>query len=81
MQDEETKKPRYTVISVEKTTPPEGTTGENWHRYEIGQGTSKIVGKKPGSLKEITQHAETMAEDLNSRTGSGNSVYAPRKKS
>ena len=70
----------YRVISVEKTTAPEGMTGDNWHLYVVGQGTARIEGKKPGTLKSVTEHAEPFAEDLNSRTGKGGSTYAPRKK-
>lgn len=75
-----TVKVKYHVVSVEKTSPPEGVPGDNWHRYVIGQGTSKIEGKKPGSLQAVTEHAETVAEDLNSRTSRSGSTYAPRKK-
>ena len=71
---------KYRVVSVEKTEPPEGMPDGNWHRYIIGQGSAKIEGLKPGTLKAVTQHAETVAEDLNSRAGGGNSAYAARKR-
>jgi len=71
---------KYRVVTVEKTAAPEGMPGDNWHRYVIGQGNSSIEGKKPGTLKAVTLHAETVAEDLNSRTGKGGSTYAPRKR-
>jgi len=71
---------KYHVVTVEKTTPPEGMPGDNWHLYVIGHGSSRIEGKKPGSLKAVTEHAEAVTEDLNSRTGRGGSTYAPRKK-
>ena len=71
---------KYQVVSVEKAATPEGLPGDNWHRYVIGQGTSKIEGIKPGTLKAVTEHAETVAEDLNSRTGRGGSTYAPPKR-
>jgi len=80
MLEVETNKQKYQVITVEKTLPPEGLPGDNWHRYVIGQGTSKIEGKKPGTLKSVTLHAEAVAEDLNLRSGKGSSTYAPRKK-
>ena len=78
-QENETNKLKYQVVTVEKITPPEGMPGDNWHRYVIGQGGAKIEGKKPGSLKAVTEHAETVAEDLNSRASRGGSTYAPRK--
>ena len=63
------------VETVEKTAPPEGMPGDNWHRYVIGRGNSKIECKKPGTLKAVTQHAETIAENLNSRKARGGSMY------
>jgi hypothetical protein len=70
----------YHVVSVEKTDAPEGMPGNNWHRYVIGRGSSVIEGFKPGTLKAVTQHAESCAEDLNARAFKGYSAYAPRKK-
>lgn len=71
---------KYRVISVEKTSTPEGMTG-NWHHYVIGEGNSKIDGKRPGTLQAVTQHAETVAENLNSRVGRGSyPTYVARKK-
>ena len=80
MQEEGKNKIKFRVITVEKTAAPEGMPGDNWHLYVIGQDSSRIEGKKPGSLKAVTLHAETVAEDLNARTGRGGSTYAPRKK-
>ncbi|MBI3561779.1 MAG: hypothetical protein HY080_08695 [Gammaproteobacteria bacterium] len=71
---------KYSVISVEKTDPPPGMTGDDWHRYVIGVGNSKMVGCKPGTLSAITEHARTVAEDLNARASRSGSVYAPRLK-
>jgi len=73
------KEDKYRVESVEKTDPPEGLPAGNWHRYIIGQGGSKIEGLKPGSLKAVTEHAESVATDLNLRAKGGNSTYAARK--
>lgn len=80
MQNTDTDLIEFNVITVEKTTAPEGMPGDSWHRYVIGKGSSRIEGKKPGSLHEVTQHAETVAEDLNSRKARGGSMYAPRKR-
>ena len=86
MSDEEVKvdegkvKAKYSVITVEKTETPEGLTGDNWYRYVIGEGGSKIEGKKPGSLKAVTEHAHAAAEELNSRSIKGRSTYAPTKR-
>ena len=67
----------YSVISVDKTTPPEGVKGGSWYRYVVGRGNSTLVGCRSGTLTEVTRHAETLASDLNSRSGrSGRSVWA-----
>jgi len=79
-QENDAAKLKYHVVTVEKTTSPDGMPGDNWHRYVVGQGNSKIEGKKPGSLKAVTEHAESFADDLNSRSGKGGSTYAPRKR-
>lgn len=71
---------RYNVVSVEKTEPPQGVTDGTWFRYIIGHGTSKIEGMKPGSLATVTQHAHTVADDLNERASRGGSFYAPRQR-
>ena len=70
---------KYKVISIDKIDTPEGMPEGDWYCYVIGYGKSKIDGKKPGTLKNVTQHAEAIAEDLNLRSQSKKSVYAPRQ--
>ena len=70
-------KEKYSVITVEKIQPPEGMPEGKWHRYVIGRGHAKIEGTKPGTLKSVTEHAETVANDLNSRAQKGGSYFAP----
>jgi len=71
---------KYVLISVEKTDAPEGLPGSNWHEYIIERGSSQIVGKKPGSLKVVTEHAKAMILDLNERSGvPSSSTYASRQ--
>ena len=78
--EKNTSKHKYRVMSVEKSDSPEGMPTGNWHRYVIGQGRSKIEGLKPGSLKDVTEHAETVAEGLNARATGGYSAYTTRKR-
>ncbi len=72
----------YSVIHVEKIETPDGMEGDNWYRYIIDYGKSKIEGKKPGTLKLVKQHAEAVVEDLNSRSFTlGNTgAYAQRNR-
>lgn len=71
---------KYQVVTVEKTDPPAGMEAGNWYRYVIGQGRSKIDGVKLGTLQAVTEHAQAMVEDLNSRAARSGSFYAPRKR-
>lgn len=71
---------KYKLISVEKVETPEGMQDGEWYRYVIGRGQSKIEGLQPGTLKSVTKHAETYADDLNERAKTGGSPYASRKK-
>ena len=70
---------KYQVISIDKIDTPKGMPGDDWYCYMIGYGKSKVEGKKPGTLKDVTRHAETVANDLNARSQSKKSVYAPRQ--
>ena len=63
----EPSKNEYQVTAVEKTSAPEGMSGDNWYHYVIRRGQQVIDGKKPGSLKAVTEHAESVAELINSR--------------
>ena len=61
-------KSNFNVMSIEKTTTPEGMDGDNWYKYIIGKGTSEIQGLKMGTLTEVTSHANNVANDLNDRS-------------
>ncbi|MCW8918330.1 MAG: hypothetical protein OQL08_05895 [Gammaproteobacteria bacterium] len=75
-----TDKPVYRVATVEKIVTPEGMAGNNWHRYVILRGKSEIKGMKPGTLSSVTQHAESVVEDLNLRAGGASTAYSARKR-
>ena len=66
-----TKDFKYRVTEVEKTTTPEGMTGDNWYRYVIQKGNSVMECKKSGTLKTVTQHAKNAADLINSRNVRG----------
>jgi hypothetical protein len=68
---------KFRVTSIEKTDPPEGMDG-NWYHYVIGRNGSNIEGKRKGTLKGVTKHAEEFADNLNQRGVKGYSSYAPR---
>ena len=69
----------YRVVTVEKTTPPDGLGGNNWYRYVIQNGNSLMECKKSGTLKEVTAHADEVAEQINTRNTWGARKKAPSK--
>ncbi|MDH5425105.1 MAG: hypothetical protein OEY29_08940 [Gammaproteobacteria bacterium] len=73
-------KRKFNVESIEEVSTPEGMSGDNWHRYIIGEGNSKIEGLRPGSLKNVTAHAQEYCDELNDRISRGGSTYSPRAK-
>jgi hypothetical protein len=60
---------KYRVTKIEKTSAPEGMLGDSWYRYVIEKGKSVMECKKSGSLKAVTEHAEGVADMINSRNG------------
>ena len=39
-----------------------------------------MVGSRRGTVKQVTEHAKTLASDLNARSGrNGKSLWAPRQ--
>lgn len=71
---------KYSVISVEKTDPPEGIAEGVWHHYKIGKGTSVIEGLHLGTLATVTEYARDFADALNERSGRFKPIYAARKR-
>jgi len=69
---QEVKEFKYEVIEIEKTSAPEGQPGDDWYRYVIKKGNSVMDCKKSGSLRAVTEHAEHVAEMINSRHVRGN---------
>lgn len=61
-------KTHFNVMSIEKTSAPEGMVGDDWYKYVIGKGSSEIQGLKMGTLNEVTEHANNVANDLNDRS-------------
>ena len=71
----------FTLESIEETSAPDGAGKEKWYSYIIGRGKSVISGKRAGTLQSVTEHAENVVEDLNSRRNRQGSVYVSRRNS
>ncbi len=61
-------KRKFSVMNIEKTSTPDGMVGDNWYQYVVGQGTSEIKGLTMGTLNQVTEHANNVANDLNERS-------------
>jgi len=58
----------YSLLSVNKTTAPAGTEGNDWYRYVVERDSSTIVGCMRGTLQQVTSYAKDFVEKLNIRT-------------
>lgn len=59
---------KFNVMNIEKISTPDGMVGDNWYQYVVGQGSSEIKGLTMGTLKQVTEHANKVADDLNERS-------------
>ncbi len=57
----------FTVDSIEQTESPENGGSETWYRYVLKSKRTSITGMRAGSLAQVTEHAERVAEQLNER--------------
>jgi hypothetical protein len=57
----------YEVVSVRSVPAPSGTSGENWHCYEIRQGANTIVGYRAGGIENVRLAVESIVLRLNER--------------
>ena len=58
----------YEIVSIQRTEPPPGAEGSNWHRYVIAfEGTDTIHGCRQGSLKAVTSAVNEIIDQLNER--------------
>jgi hypothetical protein len=70
---------KYTVPripEVEKVNGPGGTDGDDWYRYVLARGISRVTGFHRGTLVEVTEYAAESAAAFNERSLRGKSVYA-----
>ncbi|MFQ5548881.1 MAG: hypothetical protein ACE5FV_11360 [Woeseia sp.] len=57
----------FEIVSVQRTKPPSGGEGSDWHRYIIVQGTNTIHGYRQGNLGAVTSAVEEIVAQLNDR--------------
>ena len=59
----------YSIVSVRKTTPPQGQTGNDWYCYVLASAGNTIVGYRRGTLGEAKAVAEDCLVHLNRQLG------------
>jgi hypothetical protein len=69
-------KPQFVVDSVAKVAEPNGGTGDDWYRYELAGGLTRITGYHRGSPEEVMAYAQNCAQDFNLRNATGKSSRA-----
>jgi len=69
---------QFSVLSIEKTSPPDNGSGGEWYRYVIGHESTQINGMQSGSLHSVSQYVEQYVEKLNARPYWGYSSYSTR---
>ncbi len=74
--NDEVIKRKFNVMNIEKIDTPDGMVGDNWYQYVVGQGSSEIKGLTMGTLKQVTEHANKVADDLNDRSKGKKAGYS-----
>ena len=74
--NDEVIKRKFNVMNIEKINTPNGMVGDNWYQYVVGQGSSEIKGLTMGTLKQVTEHANNVADDLNDRSKGKKTGYS-----
>lgn len=72
---------KFNVMNIEKISTPDGMVGDNWYQYVVGQGSSEIKGLTMGTLKQVTEHANKVADDLNERSKGKKAGYSSSQNS
>ena len=57
----------YEIVSIRSVVAPSGMTGMDWHRYEISQGSNRIVGYRSGAAEIVQEAVELIVLNLNTR--------------
>ena len=73
---------RYEVTEVEKVDGPGGADGDDWYRYVLARGDSRITGLHRGTLAEVMEYTAECAAAFNERNlrGKARRPLAPPQK-
>ncbi len=65
----------YSLVEVEIAENPVGDDGEDWYRYVLVRGSSRITGYHSGTLSEVIKYANDCVVNINER----NSYNKPKR--
>jgi RNA recognition motif-containing protein len=74
---------RFEVIEMEKVDGPGNADGDDWYRYVLARGRSRITGFHRGTWEEVSAYAAECAEayrERNQRRKASRPLAPPRKK-
>jgi hypothetical protein len=57
----------YRVVTVERTSAPDGGSGSDWYRYVLEVPGSTLTGTRCGTRQEVTRFATDYVENLSTR--------------
>jgi hypothetical protein len=57
----------YAIASLQRSEPPQGAEGTDWHTYVITQGRNTIYGCRQGSHAVVLSEVEAIVVRLNER--------------
>ena len=69
-------KRKFNVMNIEKISTPDGMVGDNWYQYVVGEGSSEIKGLTMGTLGQVTEHVNKVADDLTDRSNGKKTGYS-----
>lgn len=77
--EEPKKKPARscTVVSVERSTGPDGAGGNDWYRYVISSPGAPITGYRRGKMSDVMEYLSECTSKLDERLNSGKAPRAP----
>ena len=66
---------RYEVAEVEKVDGPGGADGDDWYRYVLTRGSSRITCFHRGTQAEVTDYATECEDAFNERNRRGKATH------
>jgi len=66
-----------TIVSLERSSGPDGAPGNDWYRYVISSPGSPITGYRRGKMSDVMDYLNECTTKLDERLNSGKAPRAP----